>query len=191
MSKQLMTGTVVNYFEEKEFGFIKPDEGENIYFNKHSVKDDLPKKNDKVQFEVTQGKDDRTKAINVRVVQPESVSDYLITVVSDLQNTDYDEFCKKALEYANELKKGKLTTSQIRKVYSLVTNTKTTQQAKRLRPQFAYTAGKSKDPGVKNLMELLDKIVKNLSTEQDLNNLKTLLEAIVAYLKYIGVKEIS
>lgn len=117
---------------------------------------------------------------------------YFKRVVLNLEEHDYDEFCDMAKDYAIVLNKGKVTTSQIRKVYSQIYRAQTIKEIKRLRPQFAYIAGRqANNQRLFELMEILDHLAKHAETdsnrEQDqLENLKTFMEAIVAYLKYVG-----
>jgi len=49
------TGSVKFFNQEKGFGFIKQDNGEEIFVHTSGLKDDI-KQNDRVTFEVTQGK---------------------------------------------------------------------------------------------------------------------------------------
>lgn len=68
-------------------------------------------------------------------------------------------------------------------------NADTPRDLKLLRPQFAYTAGRNeKKPGVKNLMELLDFLVKKMDEEnkKQQQNFLQFMEAVVAYRKYVG-----
>lgn len=109
--------------------------------------------------------------------------------VLDLKNEKYDEFCNSALEYAECLKEGNVTTSMIRKIYSRVLNANTVMEIKHLRPHFAYTAGRyEKNFVLKKFMNLLDFFAKNMeeNNEQHLVNFKQFMEAIVAYRKYVG-----
>ncbi|MFS8631276.1 MAG: type III-A CRISPR-associated protein Csm2 [Bacillales bacterium] len=113
-------------------------------------------------------------------------------MVLDLENHDYDKFCDMARDYAMVLNKGKVTTSQIRKVYSQIYRAQKVLDIKHLRPQFAYTAGRNNEtPRLGELMHILDHLAKNAESgtereELHLENIKTFLEAIVAYLKYVG-----
>jgi len=119
---------------------------------------------------------------------------YFKNAVLDLENQDYDEFCDNCREYAEILYKGKVTTSQIRKIYSQISRAQNALEIKYLRPQFAYTAGRNSDfPRLNELMLILDHLAKNTKsdTEQEqiqVENIKTFMEAIVAYLKYVGDK---
>lgn len=117
---------------------------------------------------------------------------YFKNAVLDLENQNYDEFCDNCKDYATILQKNKVTTSQIRKIYSQIYRAKSALEIKHLRPQFAYTAGRNHDiPRLGELMVILDHLAKNTESGSELEknhveNIKTFMEAIVAYLKYVG-----
>ncbi|REJ26455.1 MAG: type III-A CRISPR-associated protein Csm2 [Caldibacillus debilis] len=114
---------------------------------------------------------------------------YFKTNVLDLENCDYDDFCDKTCQYAKILKKGKVTTSMIRKVYDQIHRAKTIREIKKLRPQFAYIAGRNQDkPRVKELMNILDDLAKNATedSKSHLQYIQQFMEAVVAYLKFAG-----
>ncbi|MNL15503.1 putative cold shock protein A [compost metagenome] len=52
----MSSGTVKFFNTEKGFGFIKPDNGADLFFHVSEVKGQQPKDGDKVEFEVGQGK---------------------------------------------------------------------------------------------------------------------------------------
>lgn len=121
---------------------------------------------------------------------------YFKNNVLRLDDCDYDEFCDTALEYAkklrgpNPIKDPEVTTSMIRKVYDQIMRAKSISELKRLRPQFAYLAGRNANkPRVGELMHILDYLVKHAKSrgENDtlhLQYIQQFMEAIVAYLKY-------
>ena len=178
------TGRIKFADTNKKFGFIYIDgESDEIHFSFGNVIGKKPTDNDKVKFQIGQGQNDKPTAVNVTVI---SLDKFFEDNVMNLESVNYDDFCDKAKEYARELDSKGLSTSQIRKVYSLIMHSKDVREAKMLRPQFAYAAGRSKEPGVRNLMDLLDVLVKKIKSEEQLNNVRTFLETIVAYLKYIN-----
>ncbi len=61
-----MTGTVKFYNESKGFGFIKSDDGEEIFVHVTGLAGDRIRENDNVTFEVTQGKKG-LNAVNVKL----------------------------------------------------------------------------------------------------------------------------
>lgn len=113
---------------------------------------------------------------------------------NNIINTDenYDKYLENVKGYAYILKKNGLTTSQIRNIYSDILRTDSNSGLKKLRPKFAYIAGRSKEDSVKKFMDLLDYVVKSMDNGNEnndqLNSFKNFLEAIVAYMKYFGDK---
>ena len=72
-------------------------------------------------------------------------------------------FCDNCKDYATILQKNKVTTSQIRKIYSQIYRAKSALEIKHLRPQFAYTAGRNYDiPRLGELMVILDPFTQRI-----------------------------
>jgi CRISPR-associated protein Csm2 len=116
--------------------------------------------------------------------------DYFRNNIINIDN-NYDIFLNNVKGYAYILINNGMTTSQIRNVYSDVLRTDRIDDLKRLRPKFAYIAGRSSRLTVKKFMDLLDYAVKSMNEEngkEQLKNFKNFLEAIVAYMKYFGDK---
>jgi CRISPR-associated protein Csm2 len=125
---------------------------------------------------------------------------YFKTNVLDLDKCDYDEFCDTSLEYAKKItgydeqkenpkdrRNDKVTTSMIRKVYTQIMRTESVLEIKKLRPQFAYIAGRNADNlRVNELMHILDYLAKHAKDEDHLDNIKAFLECIIAYMKFVG-----
>ena len=106
---------------------------------------------------------------------------------------DYDKFIVYAKKYAEYLKDNRLSTSQIRKVYSDIMNANNAMELKRLRPKLAYIQGRNKKViGIQSFLSILDKGLERLSVdnrEDEIKSLKEFAETIVAYRKYYGDKE--
>ena len=67
-----MKGTVKFYDETKEFGFITPEEGDDVYVSKDALGEGVTlRENDKVSFDVEQG-DKGPKAVNVVLATEEA-----------------------------------------------------------------------------------------------------------------------
>jgi CspA family cold shock protein len=64
----MSTGTVKFFNNSKGFGFIKDDESENEYFVHVTGLIDEIRENDKVQFDLTEGKKG-LNAVNVKLVE--------------------------------------------------------------------------------------------------------------------------
>lgn len=120
------------------------------------------------------------------------IARYFKDNVLHLHECDYDDFCDHSLEYAKKLKNDKVTTSMIRKVYSQIMRAKTIAEIKRLRPQFAYIAGRNAENlRVGELMHILDYLAKHAQAdseknEEQLHYIQQFMESIVAYLKFVG-----
>ncbi|MBV7275125.1 type III-A CRISPR-associated protein Csm2 [Clostridiaceae bacterium UIB06] len=106
---------------------------------------------------------------------------------------EYDSYIYKCKKYAEYLRNEKLTTSQIRKIYSDIMNAKTAMDLKRLRPRLAYIRGKSENSrakyAIRSLIDILDKGIESLNVndnEEEIKSLKEFIETIVAYRKYYG-----
>ncbi|MBA1336541.1 MAG: hypothetical protein HPY66_2976 [Firmicutes bacterium] len=190
MSKQFI-GTVEFYDDKKGYGRIKKDgEDSKIHMGTDSFSGSAPRKGDRVIFRVVQ---DRRgpHAVDVKIEEDEIVT-YFKENVLRLKEIDYDEFCDNARKYAEKLRYGKVTTSMIRKVYSRVMNAKNAKELKMLRPQFAYTAGRNeKKLELKEFMDILDHLVREMvpESEDQMDNFKKFMEAIVAYRKFVGNDE--
>ncbi|GAI65874.1 unnamed protein product [marine sediment metagenome] len=72
MSKEkVFQGTVKSYNEKKGYGFIiRKDNNEDIFFHVSDLldRDHNPQQNDEVEFELTEGRKGRQKAIQVKRV---------------------------------------------------------------------------------------------------------------------------
>lgn len=179
----MIQGVVKFYNSQKKLGYIKRNDGKrDVHIGEDSFNGVYPIEGDKVEFETINDK--KPHAIKLNVI--DGMKNIFLDYVLDTGKADYDEFCEYTLKYAEELKKGKLTTSMIRKVYSKIMNANITK-LKMLRPQFAYTAGRNDDKaGVKDFMNLLDFLAKSIKNGNQLKNLKRFMEAVVAYRKYVG-----
>jgi len=70
-----MKGTVKFFNQDKEFGFITPEEGEDVYVHKSALAEGVTlHENDKVVFEVEKG-DRGLRAINVKLDNGEEALD--------------------------------------------------------------------------------------------------------------------
>lgn len=59
-------GTVKFFNEEKGYGFIKPESGDDVFVHSTGLKTEI-RKNDRVRFDVKQGKNGPT-AVSVEVI---------------------------------------------------------------------------------------------------------------------------
>ncbi|NLK93147.1 MAG: type III-A CRISPR-associated protein Csm2 [Bacteroidales bacterium] len=189
-----MRGRVRNVNVERGFGFITSEDGNDYYFNEDSLTSGLIindcQRNVEIEFDITKQQDGRTKAINCRIPEHESVKYFKESalVISEKKEL-YDLFCDYAKKYAERLASGEVTTSMIRKIYARILNARSVEDIKLLRPHFAYTSGRNEKVAVlREFMDLLDYLAKKMeiNNEQHLSNYKRFVEAIVAYRKYVG-----
>ncbi|WP_461614696.1 type III-A CRISPR-associated protein Csm2 [Clostridium sp. Marseille-QA1073] len=105
-------------------------------------------------------------------------------------NEGYDQFILNAKKYAEFLKDNKMSTSQIRKIYSEIMSADTVMELKRLRPKLAYVHGKNiKNIAITSLLAIIDEGLEKLSLENkdmEKESIKEFMETIVAYRKYYG-----
>lgn len=117
---------------------------------------------------------------------------YFSEIILEITNLreEYDTYINECKKYAQYLKDEKLTTSQIRKIYSDIMNAETAMDLKRLRPRLAYIIGKNeKNYAIKSLIDILDNGIEKLNInneEEEIKSLKEFMETIVAYRKYVG-----
>lgn len=179
--------------KKDNYGFIKGEDNNDYYMDSQSMglgqKWQNLKKGENVEFEIIeQPKEKRDKAIKVKRAEDKIIKFYKENVLS-IDDTQYDEFCTLTQKYAEKLRVNKVTTSKIRKIYSNILNADKIIEIKKLRPQFAYLAGRNeKNIAMKEFMDLLDFLVQKIEVgnKEQLENLKKFMEAVVAYRKYAG-----
>ena len=121
----------------------------------------------------------------------------VVPTVSDIKSANIDQLADLAKKYVNNELKKKLTTSQIRNIFSRVKklekkakngNDTCVDELKELRIKFAYIGGRVTKNEVKKFMDLLDALAKDAKSPKDVVRFYEFIEAIVAYLKYFGDK---
>lgn len=183
----------IKFFNLKQnFGYLIDANKKDIKINRDSFSGPPLKDKEEVYYQL------KSNGRFQEAVEIESVyAHFFKQHVLYLDKCDYDEFCDTALEYAKKLKEDKVTTSMIRKVYSQVMRSKSIMELKRLRPQFAYIAGRNaENVRIGELMYILDYLAKhavadhendeNSKQNKHLDYIQQFMEAIVAYLKYVG-----
>lgn len=102
---------------------------------------------------------------------------------------DYNAHIHNVKKFAERIER-KVTTSQIRNVFSRVKSIKDVNGLYTLRPKLAYTAGKSEgNRSLRKLIILLDSLIVMVKTQEQLKEFQDFFEAIIAYHRYFGGKE--
>lgn len=101
---------------------------------------------------------------------------------------DYNDYIDKVKRYLAEHYK-RMTTAQLRNIFSRVRNIENRQQLYLLRPKLAYVAGRSETDEMKTMLFLLDQLIANVDCSEKLEQFKAFYEAVIAYHKYYGGKE--
>jgi CRISPR-associated protein Csm2 len=114
-------------------------------------------------------------------------SDYVSFILSP-NKPDYNGYIEKVKRYVFGHYR-KMTTSQLRNVFSRVRNIKNPQQLYLLRPKLAYVAGRSETDEMKTMLYLIDQLISKVDNTDKLEQFKSFYEAVIAYHKYYGGKE--
>jgi len=112
-----------------------------------------------------------------------------VTTILNKGGGDYNQFINRLRNYV-EQNKTKITTSQLRNIFTRVKQLKKPEEAWHLRPQLAYAAGRNDQPAMKELVFLLDQLLCEIGANDTagLQNFQDFFEAIIAYHKYFGGK---
>ncbi len=102
---------------------------------------------------------------------------------------DYNAYVDRVKSYV-EKNKQNFTSSQLRNIFSKVKSLREAKEAWKLRPNLAYAAGRSDKPGTKEIVWLLDDLIRTIGPDDKdkLENFKNFFEAVIAYHKYYGGK---
>ncbi|MBS3945863.1 MAG: type III-A CRISPR-associated protein Csm2 [Melioribacter sp.] len=105
------------------------------------------------------------------------------------KDLNYDQFIEKIKSFLKD-RAPKITTSQIRNIFSLVKREKEINGLKRIRPKLAYTYGRAeKNEQLKELLFLMDSQLQGIKEQSEVPKLKDFFEALIAYHKYYGGKD--
>ncbi len=125
--------------------------------------------------------------------------DFKIQLAKELQTEDYVTFFlnsdkQKLSQYIDGIKSfvksvgDNISTSQLRNVFPAIKTETDYQQLARLRPQLAYISGKADKDEQRKLIYLLDQMIVNITSADQLKAFQYFFEAIIAYHKYYGGK---
>jgi CRISPR-associated protein Csm2 len=116
-------------------------------------------------------------------------SDTLLPEILKEEKQNYNIFIDTVKKYIEE-KKETVSASQLRNIYTEVKKLKKDEVQKlyALRPKLAYAAGRAEQNDVKEIMLLMDDLIKEVKTESQLIAFQEFFEAIIAYHKFYGGK---
>ncbi|MFN4227891.1 MAG: type III-A CRISPR-associated protein Csm2 [Candidatus Ratteibacteria bacterium] len=106
-----------------------------------------------------------------------------------IKEKDMEELNSYAEELGNGMKEG-LSTSQIRSILDAIQRMKGFDKNKLqlLRPKLAYAAGRH-GGRVKEFQKIIEKAIQFVENNEEFENFRNFVEAIVAYHKFYGGKE--
>lgn len=116
---------------------------------------------------------------------------YFKETYKELLNLNKSKHLDKIFEETERFAKevgSNLSTHQLRRIYSEIIKVKGDDVAslKMLRPHLAYMAARQDKEDAKKVMALLDDLIKQVQSEDQLNSMKQFAEALVAYHKFYG-----
>ena len=178
----------VKNINPRGFGFISSSEIEkDIFCPPNFVENKNLSEGDFVEFNYQTDRNDPSK-LRITSIQkidaPQNPFFEFALKINELSAKEYDEFCDLTKKYVNENEfRNNITTSKIRNIFSAVQNAKSVKDLKMLRPKLAYQSGR--DNKTRLFMTDLDKLIKQISNEEELKNFKQFFEAIVCYKREI------
>jgi CRISPR-associated protein Csm2 len=98
-------------------------------------------------------------------------------------DSDYNGFLEKLKSYVSRRARN-ITPHQLRNIFSRVKAAKAPGDLYRLRPQLAYVAGRAERDEMRELVVLLDDLIKQVDSPETLRNFRSFYEAVIAYHKY-------
>ena len=104
------------------------------------------------------------------------------------EKKDYNSYFQALKAYIKE-DADKISTSQLRNIFTQVKKAKIPKDLTLLRPKLAYVSGRSDKDGMRRLIFLFDYLIKQVKDEKQVIEFKNFFESIIAYHKYFGGKE--
>ncbi len=87
----------------------------------------------------------------------------------------------------------KITTSQLRNIFARIKSAQEATDLYRLRPLLAYAAGratrKDEQEALTDLVVLMDTVIREVKTPEDVRSFQQFSESLVAYHRYFNPKE--
>lgn len=120
----------------------------------------------------------------------DEIVERIIKDIPDILSGNGEKLVKDAEEFGKYLGDGRLSTSQIRNIFSDVKKMKSFEKNKKdlilLRPKLAYVAGRHKKRTrvIADLQKVMDKCIQGVKDDESFKNFQDFFEAILAYHKY-------
>lgn len=112
--------------------------------------------------------------------------DAILKPLNDKGN--YNEYIECVKRYV-EKDSRKISSSQLRNIFSRIKKIKEFKELYLIRPKLAYLSGRASEMEMKRLLSLLDYLIKEVDNNKKLEEFKNFFEAIIAYHKYYGGKD--
>jgi len=122
----------------------------------------------------------------------DNIVDKIKSDIPDILSGDVEKLVEDAKQFGEYLGRGRLTTSQIRNIFSSVKRLesfkKNGTELLLLRPKMAYVAGRhgKRTRVIRDLQEVMDKCIQEVRDEVSFKNFQDFFEAILAYHRYYG-----
>ncbi|HEU0078581.1 MAG TPA: type III-A CRISPR-associated protein Csm2 [Longimicrobiaceae bacterium] len=113
--------------------------------------------------------------------------DYVALILNP-HGGDYNDYLDRVKRFVQDRAR-QITTSQLRNIFTRVQSAKRPEQLHVLRPRLAYVAGRSDREEMRELVVLLDDLIREVQTEDRVAAFRSFFEAVIAYHKYYNPKE--
>ena len=106
-------------------------------------------------------------------------------VVLKPDENNYRDYISRVKSYSEELVRYKVTTSQVRNIFSLILPLDNPKSCWTIEPKLAYLAGRNEsNQKLKFFVDRLIILIREIESPEELKNFKSFFEALVAYHKY-------
>lgn len=110
--------------------------------------------------------------------------DKIYREILQMENSSHLKELISAIEDFVEKEGRGITTSQLRNIYAKVKKETNYNKAQLIRPVLAYTAARQGTQGARIVIALLDDLLSQVSSADELSNFQTFMESIVGYHKF-------
>ncbi|MCS7028111.1 MAG: type III-A CRISPR-associated protein Csm2 [Bacteroidia bacterium] len=103
------------------------------------------------------------------------------------ESKELDKLLERIENFVKEYGK-EVTTHQLRNIFHEIKKVNDIMQLKLLRPNLAYIAGRLDEKNKKGriFVALIDSLIREVKSKDDIDNFKEFMEAIIAYHKFYG-----